>query len=226
MCGRFTQFYSWAELQEFYQLLNTAFPNFAPSWNVAPTQIIGTILPQGSGAGGLIYQPMRWGLVPFWAKDIAIGNKLINARSETVAEKPVFRSAFKERRCVIPVSGFFEWQKSGRAKIPHFIRSVTGEPLSFAGLWENWRAPDGQELMSCTILTTDANAVLAPVHHRMPVILGRGEVEPWLEKGGNELFRPCPSQWLTSWPVSSRVNSPANNGPDLIDAAPKEDLFA
>jgi putative SOS response-associated peptidase YedK len=216
MCGRFSQSFTWAEIQQFYNVLNELAPNLKASWNVAPTQEIGVI---GAKEAGLGFTRMRWGLVPYWAKDIAIGSRLINARADTIAEKPAFREAFRKRRCVIPASGFFEWQGAGAGKMPWYITSAIGEPLSFAGLWERWKMPDGEWLHSATIITTDANAALRPLHSRMPVILARADVESWLRDGGTELLRPAPDDRVTAWPVSRRVNSVKNDAPDLIEAA-------
>jgi putative SOS response-associated peptidase YedK len=217
MCGRFTQSFTWAELQNFYTLLNELAPNLKPSWNVAPTQEIGVI--GAKEAGGLGFTRMRWGLIPSWAKDASAGAKMINARADTIAEKPAFREAFRKRRCVIPVSGFFEWQGSGAAKTPWHITSAKDEPLSLAGLWERWRDGEGQWMRTATIITTDANEALRPLHHRMPVILARADVETWLAEGDARLLRPCPDEWLTRWPVSPRVNNVRNDAPDLIEAA-------
>jgi putative SOS response-associated peptidase YedK len=258
MCGRFTQTFTWDELQEFYALVNELAPNLKPSWNVAPTQEIGVIGARDGGtpahqserrvqpevgkidaeqrtaatgpeqserAIALGFTRMRWGLVPSWAKDASSGAKMINARSDTIAEKPAFREAFRKRRCVIPVSGFFEWQGSGSGKTPWFITSVSGEPLSFAGLWERWRDGEGQLLRTATIITTDANEALASLHHRMPVILARADVEAWLAEGDARLLRPCPDAWLTRWPVSPRVNSVRNDAADLIEAVPASTLL-
>jgi putative SOS response-associated peptidase YedK len=215
MCGRFTQVYTWAEIQEFYSLVNELAPNLKPSWNVAPTQDIGVI--GARDGGGLGFTRMRWGLVPSWAKDLSGGAKLINARSDSVAQKPSFRDAFARRRCVIPASGFFEWTGSGAGKTPHYITSTAGEPLSFAGLWERWRNPEGEWVRTATIITTDANDALKHLHHRMPVILGRADVDRWLGEGDAALMRPCPDEWVTSWPVSPRVSNVKNDAPDLIE---------
>jgi putative SOS response-associated peptidase YedK len=216
MCGRFTQSFTWAEIQNLYNLLNELAPNLQPSWNVAPTQEIGVV---GAKDAGLGFTRMRWGLVPYWAKDFSIGAKLINARADTLAEKPAFRDALAKRRCIIPASGFFEWQGSGTGKTPWYITSAGGEPLSFAGLWERWRTPEGEWLHSATIITTDANAALSPLHTRMPVILPRADVEPWLRGGDVALLRPCADAMVTAWPVSTRVNSVKNDAPDLIERA-------
>lgn len=217
MCGRFTQSFTWAELQNFYDLLNELAPNLRPSWNIAPTQEIGVI--GAKETGGLRFTRMRWGLVPSWAKAASGAARMINARSDTIARKPAFREALAKRRCVIPVSGFFEWQGSGAAKTPWHITSANGEPLSLAGLWERWRAPDGQWMRTAAIITTDANEALRPVHHRMPVILTRADVDAWLAEGDAALLKPCPDDWLARWPVSTRVNNVRNDDAGLIEAA-------
>jgi len=222
MCGRFTQSYSWAEIHNFYNLLNDLAPNLKPSWNVAPTQDIGVI---GAKDGGLGFTRMRWGLVPYWAKDVAIGGRLINARADTAAEKPAFRDAFRKRRCIIPASGFFEWQGSGKAKTPWHITSASGEPLSLAGLWDRWRMPDGEWLHTATILTTEANDTMRPLHHRMPVIVARSDIKSWLRGTDASLLSPYPDDRLTAWPVSTLVNAAKNDGPNLIEAAVPSSLF-
>ncbi len=200
------------------------------SWNVAPTQQVGVVV---AGERGAVYGEMRWGLIPSWAADVSIGARLINARAETVAEKPSFRAAYRSRRCVIPVSGFYEWRqtapelgkkagKTAGAKQPYYVTMASGEPMSFAGLWEKWRKGDGAEVLSCTIITTAANALIAPIHDRMPVILSRDDCEAWMRPAGGaapepSLLQPCPAEWLRSYRVSTRVNSPRNNDPSLIE---------
>jgi putative SOS response-associated peptidase YedK len=165
---------------------------------------------------------MRWGLVPSWAKDPAIGNKMINARSETVQEKPSFRNAFARRRCLILADGFYEWQRSpGKgSSAPYFFYPSDRKPFAFAGLWEFWRSPEGEDLRSCTILTTRANSVVAPVHERMPVMLTGEGMRGWLSPGTAEdwqaLLQPFPDSALSSHPVSRLVNSPDRDGPELV----------
>ena len=216
MCGRFTQNFTWAELMSLYRLTNPAIPNLRPSWNVAPTQDIGVIVPE---AGGLLYKTMRWGLIPFWAKDEKIGNQLINARVETVAGKPAFRAAFKDRRCLIPASGYFEWKaianpgKGKPLKQPFYITRSDGVPLTFAGLWEKWK--DG--LLSCAILTTDAGDVTRDIHGRMPLMLDQDGIEKWLGAGEPELSAAV-DRSLQFHPVSPRMNKPSYNAPDCIEA--------
>ncbi len=222
MCGRFSQSFTWAEIQSFYNLLNDLAPNLKPSWNVAPTQDIAVV---GARDEGLGFTRMRWGLVPYWAKDLSIGAKLINARADSLAVKPAFRDALAKRRCIIPASGFFEWQGTGAGKTPWYITSQSGEPLSFAGLWERWKNPEGEWLRSATIITTDTNDTLRPLHNRMPVILARADVERWLLGGDPALLRPAPNEAVTSWPVSTRVNNVKNDAPDLIERAPATTLL-
>jgi putative SOS response-associated peptidase YedK len=170
--------------------------------------------------GGRELALVRWGLIPAWAKEASIGGRLINARSETVAEKPAFRSAFRKRRCLVPADGFYEWRKreGGGPKQPMLVRRRDGAPFAFAGLWEHWRGPEG-EVQTCTILTTEANAVLAPIHDRMPVILDPAAYDRWLDParpGAEELLRPCSDGWLEAFPVSTRVNNVRNDVAELI----------
>lgn len=215
MCGRFAQKHPTAELKAYYNTSNVV--EYPGRYNIAPSLPVLTIAQQGSNR---TMQLMRWGLVPSWAKDIAIGNKMINARAETVDEKPSFRAAFKRRRCLLPASGFFEWHTKTRE--PYYF-SPSDTVLSFAGLWETWNSPDGSELISCTIITTEANQTLQPIHHRMPVILGREALEIWLSDSQDvpllkSLLMPCNDNMLKCWPVSKLVNNPSNNLPEIIQA--------
>jgi putative SOS response-associated peptidase YedK len=168
---------------------------------------------------------LKWGLIPSWSNDEKIGYKLINARSETVAEKPSFRSAFKHRRCLIPASGFYEWQKQGTGrKQPFFISMRDGELFSFAGLWERWHDPEGEEVQSCTIQTTTANEVMQPIHERMPVILGPSAEEQWLDRRASadalrSLLVPYTSADMEAHPVGLWVNNPKNDGPKCLGPA-------
>jgi putative SOS response-associated peptidase YedK len=219
MCGRFTLTVDPGELQE-------AFPgftnksSFAPRYNIAPTQPIAVIpnlnVPQ------LDYY--LWGLIPSWAKDPEIGSRLINARSETLAEKPSFRSAFRRRRCLVLANGFFEWKTTPgeKTKTPMFIHLKTGECFAFAGLWEIWSPPDGSEIRSCTILTTQPNELMQPIHNRMPVILPTTAFKDWLdpeERAPESLSKwllPYPAEQMEAYPVSRMVNSPQNDVPECI----------
>jgi putative SOS response-associated peptidase YedK len=218
MCGRFALFAMPEDLARHFGVTieDVALP---PRYNVAPTQTA-PVVRAADGARQLV--PMHWGLIPPWAKDPAMGNRMINARAETVTEKPAFRSAFKARRCLIPASGFYEWQARGRAKQPHYIRRADGGLLAFAGLWERWQPADGEAVESCTILTTTANAVMAPIHKRMPVILDPSDFPAWLGEAPAPpdalaaLLRPCPAEALVAYPVSTYVNAPRHDGPEAI----------
>ena len=165
---------------------------------------------------------MRWGLVPHWAKDPKIGYKMINAKSETLAAKPSFRTAYRKRRCLILANGFFEWKKEGKEKIPTYIFLKCQEPFAFAGLWESWRAPSGDSVRSCTIITTEPNSFMEPIHNRMPVILPDEAEALWLDPLTEDpdilssLLVPFPAESMESYPVSALVNSPKNHGPDCI----------
>jgi putative SOS response-associated peptidase YedK len=160
------------------------------------------------------------GLIPAWAKDPAIGNRMINARAEGVTEKPAFRSAFRSRRCIVPASGFYEWRQGRGPKQPYLIRRKDGQPIGFAGLWESWEdRTTGEVIETCTIITYEPNALMAELHDRMPLILGPADYDRWLDPsvpGGEELLRPCPAEWLEAVPVSTRVNSPANDDESII----------
>jgi putative SOS response-associated peptidase YedK len=216
MCGRFTQLLTWEELHHLYNLTNPLAPNVRPSWNLAPTQEVGVIVNEDAGR---VYTTMRWGLIPFWAKDEKIGNSLINARIESIATKPAFRAAWKERRCLIPASGFFEWRAievpgaKRPAKMPFYITRMDGLPLTFAGLWERW-GPD--KLLSCTIITTEAANGIQDLHNRMPVMLSPEGFEPWLA-GEDPAADPGIDAAVRVIPVSPKMNSPRYNEPDCIE---------
>ncbi len=224
MCGRFTQSYSWAEVHSFLTLIGEP-PNLRPRYNVAPSQQVAVGRADEEGRRPSM---LRWGLIPVWAKDASIGYKLINARSETAASKPSFRAAFKTRRCVIPVDGFYEWKREGAGKQPYRIHMQDGGVFVFAGLWEAWVVPQGakltgnlverrpgDEIESCTILTTAANEFLSSIHGRMPVILELAAVDAWLA-GDDVPLGPYPSERMAAHPVSTRVNSPRNDDPELV----------
>ena len=225
MCGRFTQRLSWAELHELMDLIGAPL-NLPPRYNVAPSQDVAVVR---AAPDGRSLAMLRWGLIPAWARDAAIGHKLINARSETAAQKPSFRSAFRHRRCLIPADGFYEWRRSGGARQPWLFGLRDGAPMMFAGLWERWTVPEGAALTgslaerspgdaveTCTILTTAANGTVAPVHGRMPVILPPDAWDAWLA-GGEVPLDPCPADAMTAWPVSTHVNRPANDDPRCIE---------
>ena len=231
MCGRFTQRLPWRELQEFLDLLGPA-QNLRPRYNVAPGQTIATVR---LSDGGRRLSMLRWGLVPAWAKEPNIGYRLINARSETAHRKPSFRDAFKARRCLIPADGFYEWKREGKAKQPYLIGMKDGAGFVFAGLWESWRVPEGltltrmlselepgDTLKTCTILTTEANAALAPIHPRMPAILPRDAYAPWLA-GEAVPLAPYPADAMTFHPVRTLVNKPANDDERCVAAVGSDD---
>ncbi len=195
-------------------------PDLPPRYNIAPSQQIAAVRQQNGGDRELTF--LQWGLIPSWSKDPAIGYKMINARSETVHEKPSFKQAFLARRCIIPASGFFEWEKVGKEKVPHYIHLRDGDVMSLAGLWERWKSPEGRELETCTILTTAANSLIKKVHDRMPVILHRAEFDIWLNREIDdinrltELFHPYPSDQLEEYVVTKAVSSPSNDSSECI----------
>ena len=176
MCGRYALDTPPKKLVEHFELSGEL--DFSPSWNIAPSTNICTITADVTGDRHL--HKMKWGLIPSWAKDATIGNKLTNARGETVAEKPSFRSAFKTRRCIIPASGFYEWKTIRGVKYPWYITFKSGEPMALAGLWETWHPNEGETVESCCIITTDANKLMEPIHDRMPVILDIEQWKTWL----------------------------------------------
>ena len=224
MCGRYFQRRGPDPIARYFETLN-ALPNLAPSWNRAPTQD-GLVVRRHPETGQRHLDALRWGLVPRWAKDPSVGSRMINARSESLAEKPAFRDAFRKRRCIVAADGFYEWRAEGKAKQPFAVAMADGAPMPLAGLWEGWRAPDGSVLRSYTIVTTQANARLAAIHERMPVILPREAWPLWLgEEPAEEsvlldLLRPCPPERLAVWPVATRVNRVAEDEPGLLARDP------
>jgi len=217
MCGRFA-FFSPGEATA---ALFGASDSIAvePRYNIAPTQSIAAI--RNCEEGGRKLTMLRWGLVPFWAKDPSIGSRMINARAETVAEKPAYRTAYRRRRCLVPADGFYEWHIEGKGKTPYYISAANGGPFAFAGLWENWQDKDGDEsIQSATLITTAANDFLSSLHHRMPVILDPETADRWLA-GDDDLIEYAAQRGpeLRAWPVDRRVNNARNEGADLIEAA-------
>jgi putative SOS response-associated peptidase YedK len=219
MCGRFTLATPPTLLAEAFGLAEV--PDLAPRYNIAPTQLA-PVLRQPAGAALARLGLLRWGLVPGWADDPAIGSRLINARAETVADKPSFRAAFRQRRCLVPADGFYEWAKVGTRKQPWHFRRPDAGPFAFAGLWERWQSPDGTDLETFTILTTDANDLVRPVHPRMPVVLPPEAYAAWLEPTPGDarhllpLLQPAPPGWLVGQAVSAYVNAAGNEGPRCI----------
>jgi putative SOS response-associated peptidase YedK len=220
MCGRFSLGASAMTLATQFDLANL--PAWSPRYNITPTQEVLAVLKTRESSSR---RPrlLRWGLVPPWAEDPHIGNRLINARAETVATKPAFRRAFRECRCLILANGFYEWQRQGRHKRPFHIRMSDGRPFAFAGLWDQWEDPEGPPIDSCTIITTVANDLIRPLHARMPVILAPEDYDLWLEPAVQEvqriqsLLRPYPAEEMTAYPVSTRVNNPANDSPECLE---------
>ncbi|MFQ5608698.1 MAG: SOS response-associated peptidase [Woeseiaceae bacterium] len=190
-----------------------------PRYNIAPTQFVAAIRDSEDKTRELVM--LRWGLIPFWAKDASIGNRMINARAETVAGKPAYRAAYRHRRCVVPADGFYEWHRDGNVRIPYFISQASGQPFALAGLWENWNDKEtGDSIQSTTLITTDANDFMRPLHHRMPMILGPNGVDRWLG-GANDMLESAAddSPLLRAWPVDRRVNNARNEGDDLVEPA-------
>lgn len=219
MCGRFTLTADVNRIQQAFPGVNVP-PGVQPRFNVAPNQPVAVISNENPNQLDFFV----WGLIPSWAKDPEIGNRLINARAETVTEKPAFRSAFRRRRCLVLADGFYEWRAdpSGKRKTPMYIRMADGKPFAFAGLWENWQSPDGSQILSCTILTTEPNTLMKPIHNRMPVILPFEVYDRWLKPGEGDseellrLLKPYPEDQMTAFPVSRMVNDPRNESPDCV----------
>ena len=216
MCGRFA-FYSPSEAAVALFGVSTSIA-IEPRYNIAPTQFLAAIRNDENQQRELVM--LRWGLVPFWAKDPSIGNRMINARAETVAEKPSYRAAYRHRRCVVLADGFYEWQREGDTKTPYFISLADGEPFALAGLWENWTDKEsGESLQTATLITTVANDFMTPLHHRMPVILESGTAGEWLAGSNNMLDDVAAiTPALQAWPVDRRVNNARNEGADLINS--------
>lgn len=219
MCGRFTLTVDPGQLQEAFPWASVP-DEFPPRFNIAPTQPVAVI--PNDGLNRMDFY--TWGLIPSWAKDPEIGNRLINARAETLVEKPAFRSAFKRRRCLILADGFYEWKQQAdkKTKIPMYIQLADQKPFAFAGLWEIWNSSDGSEIRSCTIITTRPNRLMEEIHNRMPAILAPQHYQPWLspdEQDARSLaafLEPIPAAEMKAYPVSRLVNSPNNDVPDCI----------
>jgi putative SOS response-associated peptidase YedK len=219
MCGRLTQQLSSEEIARLFDAKDEVH-DAGGNYNVAPTQPIRAILERDDER---VLTILRWGLVPPWADSLQIGARLINARGETLAEKPSFRTAFRRHRCLIPADSFYEWQTTPGGKTPYVIERQDGQPLAMAGLWSSWRAPTtSATIPTCTIVTTTANALVAPVHDRMPVILPTTDWDEWLDPANENvaalqsLLRPFPADQLTAYRVAALVNNVRNNGPELV----------
>ncbi len=215
MCGRFALTHETELIIRHFETNNL--PSILPRYNVAPSQ---SILALHKGTKGRQWSFLKWGLIPSWSKDSDIGNKLINAKAETLREKPSFREALKKRRCLIPASGFYEWQKQGKERQPYYFIGNEGELFAMAGLWESWKSSNGQVIESCTIVTTEANKTVAPLHSRMPVILSSDSYDLWLD--GDEdclekIIIPYPAQKMKAYPVNKVVNNAAYDAEDCLE---------
>lgn len=224
MCGRYTQSQSAEMIAQIFRVDHV--PVLTPRYNIAPTQSVATIL-QSSTSTNRQFKFLHWGLIPSWAKDKKMGARLINARAETVAEKPSFRSAFRQRRCLVVADGFYEWQQQEekKQKQPFYFHLSDQRPFAFAGLWEHWEDKDsGEEIESCTLITTEANELMQNIHHRMPVILDPKNYDLWLdtEVKNSELLQPLlhpyPTEEMTAYPVSKTVNKASNDTAECINS--------
>ncbi|WP_044748447.1 SOS response-associated peptidase [Bacillus alveayuensis] len=219
MCGRFTLSADEQKILTRFQTVKTSEIAYKQRYNIAPSQNVLAIV--NDGQTNRLSQ-FRWGFIPYWAKDMKIGHKMINARAETLAEKPAFKHAFRKQRCIIPADGFYEWKKTANGKQPMRIKLKSNEVFGFAGLWSRWKAPDGQIVHSCTIITTEPNELMQDIHNRMPVILRKEDEKVWLDQSIEDtyllqdLLKPYPADKMEAYEVSTLVNSPRNEGPDLI----------
>ena len=218
MCGRYTLSKPKKIKAKELKVKQQEFDLLKPRYNIAPSQQVTAILNEDERH----VSSVKWGLIPVWAKDEAIGYKMINARSETLLEKPSFKSLLPTRRCLILADGFFEWLDTGRGKQPYFIHLRSGEPFTFAGLWSHWKNPKGEEIKSCTIITCGPNKLIEKIHNRMPVILDAEAQELWLNPENQErraltsLLNPYPEKEMEAYPVSKIVNLPVNDSEDCI----------
>jgi putative SOS response-associated peptidase YedK len=216
MCGRFTLTIDINTIAKTFGVAPSL--EAAPRYNIAPTQEVVSILSNGTAH----LDWLQWGLIPSWAKDASIGSKMINARAETLAEKPSFKRLLRSRRCLVPADGFYEWKKERSGKIPMYITLKDGSPFAFAGLWDLWRDPEGRQIRTCTLITTEPNAVVAPIHDRMPVILPPEARDLWLDNAIQDehallpLLSPYPAEAMTARAVSRLVNNPKSEGAELI----------
>ncbi len=225
MCGRYSLVASIAELEDRFGF-DGADAAYSPSYNVAPTQGVLTVVAESDARRAV---RMRWGLIPSWAKDVSIGSRMINTRAETVAEKPSFRTALRRRRCLVLADGFYEWRRISTGKRPMRVTMASGEPFAFAGLWDTWQDPQDETVISCTIITTEANDLLRPIHERMPVILQRDQEDLWLDHDVpepevlREVLIPYNPDTMNAYEISTLVNSAANDGPEVIEPIRRRD---
>jgi putative SOS response-associated peptidase YedK len=224
MCGRYRRTTREEELARRWSIPIPVQRDLPISWNIAPsTEVLAIRLKRDTKAQSFDW--LKWGLIPYWSKDKRIAYSTINARAETIDETPAFRYAFLKRRCLIPADGFYEWRKTRPQKVPFHIALKDESPFCFAGVWEVWLNPETQEwLRSCSIITTEANELIAQIHDRMPVILREADFSAWLgDTNGDDLkslLRPYPSEEMQMWEISTRVNTPANNDPAIIEPVP------
>lgn len=243
MCGRFTNRYTWKQLHKLLQLTTPPI-ELKERYNIAPTQftpIVRMGRVEGGAGNGRRLDMLRWGLIPPWARDESFGNKAINARAETVATSGAFRDSFRRRRCLVPASGFYEWKKvdsGGNRKQPYYITSSDGEPMMLAGLWSCWKNSPDKTLETFTIVTTSPNELMATLHNRMPVIVREQDWGLWLDSDAGDgdpnvdvasrdaasLLRPYPAELMMAYPVATKVNSPKNDGPELIQPMQPQEL--
>jgi putative SOS response-associated peptidase YedK len=222
MCGRFVRSSTQEELAGWFGVEAVAMPGFAPSYNIAP-QSAQPVVRLNRDAGKREFALLRWGLVPFWAREANFSYSTINARAEEAATKPAFREALKKRRCMVPANAFYEWKRlDKKTKCPYAIAVSSGESFAFAGLWERWQPKEGEPLESFTILTTDPNELMEPIHNRMPVILEPRDYGRWLDTSRPDrppvdLMRPFPAEKMVAWPVSGRVGNVRNNDAQLLE---------
>jgi putative SOS response-associated peptidase YedK len=219
MCGRFGATFQYRDIKVLWNLRGDL-PEFGPRYNIAPSQEVSIIVRNEDHNEA---KPMRWGLVQSWAQDPSIGQRMINARAETLLEKPSFKQLVARRRCLVPADGFYEWRREANRKVPMWIHLKSRVPFAFAGLWDYWRDPAGKELYSFTIITTEANALLRPIHNRMPVIYDKEMGRQWLEESSGDqpmilaaVLRPWPSELMEAHEVSTLVNSPENDTAECI----------
>jgi len=231
MCGRYSLAWDTQEIERHFAI-TVAMPKLEPRYNIAPSQPALIVHDDRDREGRRTGRYVQWGLVPFWAKDPAIGNRMINARGETIGSKPAYKAATKYRRCLVPASGFYEWAKVDGAKQPFYFRYEQARPLAMAGLYEHWQDDNGNELETCTIITTQANALLADIHDRMPVLIQPDDYDRWLDTtleqpdAVADLLRPANPNLMIRYPVSRRVNSPSNDDAALIETiATQQNLF-
>ena len=216
MCGRYTLTIDIKTVAEKFGV--PAALDTSPRYNIAPTQEVVSVMRNGASH----LARLRWGLIPSWAKDESIGSRMINARAETLTEKPSFKGLLRSKRCLIVADGFYEWKQENGSKIPMYMTLKSGEPFAFAGLWDLWKSPDGEHIRSCTIITTEPNDLVAPIHNRMPAILLPGVYADWLdpdmrdEQALSHWLAPYPAEEMTARPVSRLVNDPKRDSPELI----------